>query len=79
VRIKLIPFPRYEGSVYPFQSGMCALVAPSKKATSKVDFLQACIVQETLELPHQGPIKAVIILVFCLIDQVKVPSKKPRT
>jgi hypothetical protein len=68
MRIELIPFLRDEGPIYLFQSGMSALIAPSKEATTKMDFLQACAIQKASELAHQSPIKTIIVLVFRLID-----------
>jgi hypothetical protein len=47
---------------------MSALIAPSKEATTKMDFLQACAIQKASELAHQSPIKTIIVLVFRLID-----------
>lgn len=44
-----------------------------------MNFFEASIIEEMMELTHKLVIKHAIILVFCLVDHVEVTIQEPRT
>jgi hypothetical protein len=51
---------------------MGVLLTPREQAPIQVDLFEACLIDESPELPHPTTVKPAIVLVFNPIDRVEV-------
>jgi hypothetical protein len=68
---------RDEGSVNAFQRQVGTLVALGEQATTQVNLLQACLIDEMLKLAHPSLVKPAIVLVLGPINHIKNARKEP--